>query len=88
MLNYFSSVCNSDYYNNESKQAVGKVVVCFSTNGPIDDAVAAVKTANASGLIFVEPMTRQTADVEIVPTVYVNFEQGTQIKNYLFESPR
>ncbi|KAG2671483.1 hypothetical protein I3760_14G138200 [Carya illinoinensis] len=87
-ITYFENgVCNSDYYNNESKQAVGKVVVCFSTNGPIDDAVAAVKTANASGLIFVEPMTRQTADVEIVPTVYVNFEQGTQIKNYLFESP-
>ncbi|KAF5471363.1 hypothetical protein F2P56_011805 [Juglans regia] len=87
---YFEhGVCNSDNYMNESKSAVGKVVVCFSTDGPtlIDQAVAAVKTANASGLIFVEPMTRQTADVEIVPTVYVNFEQGTQIKNYLFESP-
>ncbi|XP_040995150.1 subtilisin-like protease SBT3.18 isoform X8 [Juglans microcarpa x Juglans regia] len=87
---YFEhGVCNSDNYMNESKPAVGKVVVCFSTDGPtlIDHAVAAVKTANALGLIFVEPMTRQTADVEIVPTVYVNFEQGTQIKNYLYESP-
>ena len=70
-----------------TKSATGRIVLCFSTIGPklSLEAAAAVK---AAGLIFVEPMTRQLPDIEVIPTVLVNLEQGTKIKYYLAESPR
>lgn len=72
----------------QSKFAVGRVILCFSSIGPyeIDEAEAAAKKANASALIFVEAMTRQVA-VDIIPSVHVNLEQGTKIKHYLAQSP-
>jgi hypothetical protein len=66
------------------------VVLCFYTVGPktSDEAAAGVKKANGSGLIYVEPMTRDVAYVDIIPVVLVNFQQGTKLKTYLAQSRR
>ncbi|KAM1752945.1 hypothetical protein EV2_005645 [Malus domestica] len=55
----------------KSKFAVRRVILCFSSIGPLRQAKAAAKKANASGLIFVESVTRQVA-VDIIPSVHVN----------------
>lgn len=71
--------------------ATGKVILCFSNIGPVPlsgIAQVAVKTANGSGLIFVEPPTNQIADIDIIPTVRVDISQGTQILNYLAQLPK
>lgn len=62
--------------------------MCLSTVGPVTsgEAELAARKANALGLIFVEPLTRQIADVDIIPTVRVDFIQGTGIANYLADS--
>ncbi|GLU19611.1 hypothetical protein SLE2022_358510 [Rubroshorea leprosula] len=88
---YFANgICESGYWN--QKPAVGRVILCFSTSGqlPVEIAQAAVKTAKGLGLIFAEPLTKQTADVDIaiIPTVYVDIAQGTRIWNYITESPK
>lgn len=73
-----------------SKSAAGKIVLCFSSVGPklSVEAAAAVDAVNGTGLIFVEPMTRQLPDIDVIPTVLVDLEQGTKMKHYLAESPR
>jgi len=91
MLQYFPRICDRDYYNTTlNKSAAGKVVLCFSTIGSelSGEAVAAVKMANGLGLIFAAPMTMQIPYVEIIPTVLVNIEQGSKLKDYLAQSPR
>ncbi|KAK9941457.1 hypothetical protein M0R45_018054 [Rubus argutus] len=84
---FYNGVCTSRNWI-ESKFAVGRVILCFSRIGQyeIGEAEVAAKLANASGLIFVEPMSREIG-VDIIPTVHVNLEQGTRILNYLIESP-
>ncbi|VVA31832.1 PREDICTED: subtilisin protease [Prunus dulcis] len=84
---FVNGVCRPENWI-QSKFAVGRVILCFSSIGPyeIDEAEAAAKKANASALIFVEAMTRQVA-VDIIPSVHVNLEQGTKIKHYLAQSP-
>ncbi|TKY47854.1 Subtilisin protease SBT3.5 [Spatholobus suberectus] len=86
---FYNGICKMDNIK-PSKKGAGRIVLCFSTVGPklSLEAAAAVKTVNATGLIFVEPMSRQLPDVEVVPTVLVNLEEGTKIKYYLAESPR
>lgn len=63
------------------------VVLCFSNIGTVavssDQAIAAVQKANGLGLIFAEPLARQIPDVDAVPTVHVDIQQGTSIRNYL-----
>ncbi|XP_062172603.1 subtilisin-like protease SBT3.18 isoform X2 [Alnus glutinosa] len=84
---YFrDGVCRRENWN--SRSAEGKVVLCFYTVGPktSDEAAAGVKKANGSGLIYVEPMTRDVAYVDIIPVVLVNFQQGTKLKTYLAQS--
>ena len=78
-----------NYMKPSSKSGAGRIVLCFSTIGPklSLEAAAAVKVVNATGLIFVEPMTRQLPDVVVIPTVLVNLDEGTKIKYYLAESP-
>lgn len=83
-------VCDRDYIKaSKSGAGEGKIVLCFSTEGQRSsfEAARAVKAVNATGLIFVEPMTRQLPDVDVLPTVLVNLEQGTKIKNYLAGFP-
>ncbi|BFG33367.1 hypothetical protein CerSpe_196410 [Prunus speciosa] len=84
---FVNGVCSPENWI-QSKFAVGRVILCFSSIGPyeIDEAEEAAKKANASALIFVEAMTRQVA-VDIIPSVHVNLEQGTKIKHYLAQSP-
>lgn len=77
--------------NWNKKLATGKVILCFSTIGPIPlsgTAQLAVKKANGLGLIFVEPPTKQIADVDIIPTIRVDINQGTKIQFYLAQSPK
>ncbi|KAJ7955446.1 Subtilisin-like protease [Quillaja saponaria] len=85
---FANGICNME--NRLSRSAIGRVVLCFSTIGPksSQEAAAAVKAVNASGLIYVGPMTRQIPDVDAIPTVLINIEQGTKIKHYLAQSPR
>lgn len=86
--NTFPRICDQDYYKNKS--AAGKVILCFSTIGPKLSilAVGAVKKANGAGLIFADSMSRQIADVDVIPTVSINLDQGTKLKDYLAQSPR
>ncbi|KAF5748844.1 subtilisin-like protease SBT3.5 isoform X2 [Tripterygium wilfordii] len=87
-LNLMSRVCRRDNWN--KKLASGKVVLCFSTTGSIDDSATAqdaVSNADGLGLIYVGPPTMQIADInDIIPTVRVDVDQGTRIRYYLAQS--
>ncbi|XP_022731577.1 subtilisin-like protease SBT3.18 [Durio zibethinus] len=85
---FYDGVCNSE--NWKQKLATGKIVLCFYTPGLVYEmAQEAVKTANGSGLIFAEPLTKPIAEVEdTIPTLHVDISQGTVIGNYLSESPK
>ncbi|PON64179.1 Subtilase [Parasponia andersonii] len=83
-ITYFTNgVCNFGYRKN-TRSAAGRVLLCFSTVGPVDvgDAQGAAMGINASGLIFVEPVTKQIGP-DVFPTVYVDVHQGTKLKHYL-----
>ncbi|XP_061360586.1 subtilisin-like protease SBT3.18 [Gastrolobium bilobum] len=86
---FYNGICKIDYIK-PSKSGAGRIVLCFSTIGPTLslEAATAAKAVNATGLIFVEPMSRQLPDIDVVPTVLVNLEEGTKIKYFLAESPR
>lgn len=85
-MHFMCRVCREENWNN--MKATGKIVICFSTIGPPESFFAqiAVRKANGSGLIFVDALTKQIADVDIIPTVLVDFDQGTKILNYLAQS--
>ncbi|KAK9157692.1 hypothetical protein Scep_004266 [Stephania cephalantha] len=83
-ISYFDNgICKARNWNN--KTASGKLILCFSTIGPvtIGSATIAALLANASGLIFAEAMTEQIPDVDIIPTIRVNIDQGTEILDYI-----
>jgi hypothetical protein len=84
---FFCRVCKPRNWNS-SRPATGKVVLCFYGAGAkiSEEAAAAVKAADGSGLIFVVPVTLDVAYVDIIPIVLVDFDQGTKIKNYLDQS--
>ncbi|KAL5708637.1 hypothetical protein ACHQM5_019408 [Ranunculus cassubicifolius] len=85
---YFNgAVCSIDTWNN--KRANGSVILCFSSVGSISsgDASIAAFIANASGVIFVEPLTKVVIDTDIVPTVHIDSYQGTQILHYILQFP-
>ncbi|XXG65283.1 hypothetical protein AAC387_Pa05g3030 [Persea americana] len=81
---YFNNngVCELDNWN--GKAATGRIVICFSTIGPqlSGSAALAVFNANGSGMIYAAPITKQFAEVDLIPTIYVNLDQGTQIQDY------
>ncbi|KAM0038649.1 putative tripeptidyl-peptidase II [Helianthus debilis subsp. tardiflorus] len=84
---YFrGGICSIDMWRNRS--AVGAVILCFSTQGPvaIEDAEVAAWIANAAGLIFVDSPTRQYVDVDIIPTVRIDMIQGSKLYSYLSQS--
>ncbi|KAK4765138.1 hypothetical protein SAY86_026228 [Trapa natans] len=80
---FINRICSPDKWNNIS--ASGKIVLCFSNVGlvPSELAIAAVQKAHGVGLIFAEPLSRQIPDVDDIPTVHVDLQQGTRIRNYL-----
>ncbi|EXB94819.1 Subtilisin-like protease [Morus notabilis] len=84
-ITYFTNgICNLNYRKN-SKTATGRVMLCFSSVGPVEagDAQAAAFGVNASALIFVQAVTKLTGPDPFRPTVYVDIDQGTKIKHYL-----
>ncbi|KAL5834119.1 hypothetical protein ACOSQ3_017793 [Xanthoceras sorbifolium] len=86
---FFNGVCKMESWN--GKVATGKVVICFSTRGRANcaEAAAALKNANASGLIFAEPMTLQIPElVDVIPIVLLDIAQGTQLQYYLAQFPK
>ncbi|KAJ8770133.1 hypothetical protein K2173_011228 [Erythroxylum novogranatense] len=87
---YFTDgACMKDNWN--KRVATGRIILCFSTIGPVaaaEIAQAAVKLANGSALIFVEPPTKQIASVDPIPTIRVDIKQGTQIQHFLGQSLR
>lgn len=66
------------------------MVVCFSTVGQVSIATAqeALKAINASALIFGAPPTTELPDLDLIPTVRIDIDQATQIRNLLAELPR
>ncbi|KAF8398598.1 hypothetical protein HHK36_017529 [Tetracentron sinense] len=84
---YFNGgVCK--FANWRKKPASRRFILCFSTIGPVSigTAAQAIIQANGSGLIFAEPMTKQMPDVDIIPTIRIDINQGTQILHYLSQS--
>ncbi|XP_048235395.1 subtilisin-like protease SBT3.18 isoform X2 [Ricinus communis] len=79
---YFDGgLCYPDLWNNIS--AAGKIVICRGPTSFSDIAQSAVRTAKGTALIFVDTPTNQFADVDIIPTVRVDFTKGTTILNYI-----
>ncbi|XP_023007061.1 subtilisin-like protease SBT3.18 [Cucurbita maxima] len=90
-INYFiDGVCERRSIRKGRKSGAGKVVVCFSTVGPVSmgDAQEALKAINASALIFGAPPTLQLPDLDLLPTVRIDITHATQIRNFLAELPR
>lgn len=88
MISIFRA-CMKEKWN--KRPARGRIILCFSNRGPVTSAgiaQAAVLKANGSGLIFVEPPTNQIVDVDIIPTVRVDINQGNELQIYLAQSPK
>ncbi|XP_049932418.1 subtilisin-like protease SBT3.18 [Nymphaea colorata] len=70
----------------KEKEIRGKAVLCFSTMGSTvssTTAAIAVYLAGGSALIFADSPTRQEAQVSLLPTIFVDISQGTQILSYI-----
>ncbi|KAL7124466.1 hypothetical protein ABFS83_14G050000 [Erythranthe nasuta] len=77
---FFGGICNSENWTNKS--AAGKILICFSTDGDVsseDAEFAAARRANASALIFVQPLTMPVAAVSIIPVVRIDIVQGSKL---------
>lgn len=63
----------------------GKVVICFSSRGKVEDGDAqeALYDIRASVLVYVDDPTKQYADLDIIPNVRLDMDQGTRLRNYL-----
>lgn len=87
-FSYFADgACLAENWN--KRVAKRKIILCFSNRGPVlsaEIAQAAVLAASGLGLIFVEPPTKQIADVDIIPTVRVDVGQGNKIQIYIAQS--
>ncbi|RVW48722.1 Subtilisin-like protease SBT3.18 [Vitis vinifera] len=75
--------------NSRNKTAEGMVILCFS-NTPSDIGYAEVAVVNigASGLIYALPVTDQIAETDIIPTVRINQNQGTKLRQYIDSAPK
>ncbi|KAJ6714186.1 SUBTILISIN-LIKE PROTEASE SBT3.18 [Salix viminalis] len=85
--NFSVMACLAENWN--KRVAKRKIILCFSNRGPVLSAgiaQAAVLAASGLGLIFVEPPTKQIADVDIIPTVRVDVGQGNKIQIYIGQS--
>lgn len=80
-------LCSLDQWNNRSIPP-GSIVLCFSTTGQLPSSVAAesILSLNGSGLIFAEPSTMLVPADDLLPTVHVDLNQGTQILYYIRSS--
>ncbi|KAL3518906.1 hypothetical protein ACH5RR_021495 [Cinchona calisaya] len=83
---FFSGVCRTQSMKNVS--ADGKIILCFSNVGSVrrEEAEAAARNTSATGLIFVEPLSRLFPDITILPFVQLDIIQGTKMAQYLSES--
>ncbi|KAH7532268.1 hypothetical protein FEM48_Zijuj04G0001800 [Ziziphus jujuba var. spinosa] len=84
---FFNSICRASNRRNVSKTAEGKVIICFSTAGQVnvEEAEEAARNASALALIFVEPTVKLTL-VDTIPTLHLNIQQGTLLRNFLVSS--
>ncbi|WCJ28790.1 Subtilisin-like protease SBT3.18 [Euphorbia peplus] len=79
---YFTDgVCNMENWN--KRGATGRIILCFSNVESSGRAQEAVKTANGSALIYVQPPSYQIPDLDIVPTILVDISQGSLILDFL-----
>ncbi|KAK2641552.1 hypothetical protein Ddye_023315 [Dipteronia dyeriana] len=85
---FLNGVCEMGMWN--GKLATGKAVICFSTRGTVKgEAAAALRKANASALIFAQPITLQIPELlDFIPIVLVDITQGTQLQYYLAQFPK
>ncbi|KAJ4970531.1 hypothetical protein NE237_003630 [Protea cynaroides] len=86
-FSYFDNgVCTPSRWT--GKPATGRVMLCFSSTLDFSlTAQLAARRANASALIIAEPMSTQIPEVDIIPTIHIDINQGTQILNYYFKIP-
>lgn len=68
--------------------ATGKIVLCFASIGGVSSSSAAltILAINGSGMIFTEPMTKETPQDDFLPTIHVNLYEGTKILHYIESS--
>ncbi|KAK6145057.1 hypothetical protein DH2020_021877 [Rehmannia glutinosa] len=76
---FIGGICDTRNWINISVS--GKILVCFSTDGRLssEDAEFAARRANATALIFVQPLNRPIAVVSIIPVVRIDTIQGTKL---------
>lgn len=75
-------ICDMDNRNLTGKSGVGLILLCFSNDGSEGvslNAEFAAAQVNASALIFVQPISRPTAALSIIPLVRIDIFQGTQL---------
>lgn len=74
--------------NMKNLSADGMIILCFSSLGPVrrEEAEFAARNISATGLIFVEPLSRLFPDITILPFVQLDIIQGTKIAQYLAQA--
>ncbi|XP_058105921.1 subtilisin-like protease SBT3.18 [Magnolia sinica] len=84
---FHGGVCDFYKWNNES--AKGKVILCFYNIGSqlTGNAALGVFAAQGVAMIYATPTTKDIANVDFIPTVYIDVDQGTQIMNYILSHP-
>uniref|UniRef100_A0A0D9VPS5 Subtilisin-like protease fibronectin type-III domain-containing protein n=1 Tax=Leersia perrieri TaxID=77586 RepID=A0A0D9VPS5_9ORYZ len=78
--------CSFDQLVNGSRAAAsGKIVLCFSTMGPVSSggAALAVFAAGGAGVIFADTISRKSTQDNFLLTVHVDIRQGTRILDYI-----
>ncbi|XP_043691561.1 subtilisin-like protease SBT3.18 [Telopea speciosissima] len=85
---FFDGVCTRDNWRGK-RASGGKLFLCISTMaGSSLEAQVAARIANASALLIAEPMTTQLPEIDILPTILIDINQGTQISHYYATSPK
>ncbi|PON95646.1 Subtilase [Trema orientale] len=83
-VSYFNKgICSGEFRNISRKAKAGKILLCFSTIGPIylEDAIDAAKNISAAALIFVEPSPKPEGP-DFFPTVRLDLIQGIKLRDY------
>lgn len=82
---FFDGSCRTESLKDPDISIEGKVVICFSSRGKVEDGDAqeALYDIRASVLVYVDDPTKQYADLDIIPTVRLDMDQGTRLRNYL-----
>ncbi|XP_042481592.1 subtilisin-like protease SBT3.18 [Macadamia integrifolia] len=81
--------CTRDSWRGKQASA-GRLLLCLSTMVDSSlEAQLAARKANVSALLIAQPMTlgTQIPEVDILPTILIDINQGTQIFHYFVNSP-